>query len=323
MYLLSVPESNDPSFNLAVEEFAVRNLDLSKDYFFVYEDAPAVVIGKHQNPFVEINLAYCRKNQIPLYRRISGGGTVYHGPGNINFTFFTKNTESVYNNYRRFLEPMVKLLRDMGADVEINERNDLVIDGKKISGNAQFTSRDRLLCHGTLLFDSDLDVLRQSLRAAAVDIETRATASVRSSVTNVMPHLSSRMDITQFKERLIRAVLGYFGDEKTFSLREDQMEALNKLRGEKFSTWEWNWGLTPKFKVKLENKAFGLIHVNVENGRIQTIETKNASGNKDMLRLFASMGETQYTPEAIDRTLTERFVPQKMRDQIVSFIYPF
>jgi len=323
VYLLSVPESNDPSFNLAVEEFAVRNLDLSKDYFFVYEDAPAVVIGKHQNPFVEVNLAYCSKNQIPVYRRISGGGTVYHGPGNINFTFFTKNTESVYNNYRRFLEPMVRLLRDMGSDVEINERNDLVIEGKKISGNAQFTSRDRLLCHGTLLFDSDLDALRQSLRAAPVAIETRATASVRSSVTNIRPHISSRMDTTQFKKSLIRAVLGYFGDEKAFSLSEGQMEAVNKLRAEKFHSWEWNWGLTPKFKVKLENKTFGSVLVNVENGRIQTIETESAFGNSDMPRLFAAMGDTLYTPEAIDRALTERFVPQKTRDQIVSFIYPF
>ena len=122
MYLIKTDPVTDPAINLAIEEFAVRNLDISKDYLFLYINRPAVIIGKHQNPFEEINLECARKNKVAVLRRISGGGTVYHDPGNLNFCFITQNTLHNFNTYKQFLSPIVFMLNSLGVKAEINSR---------------------------------------------------------------------------------------------------------------------------------------------------------------------------------------------------------
>jgi len=151
MYLIKTPPTTNPYLNIAIEEYAVRNLDMSHDYLFIYSNAPSVVIGKNQNPFMEVNLPFLKTNNIKLARRISGGGAVYHEPGNLNFCYITESTKENFNNYKKFLNPIIEYLNSLGIPAVINQRNDIEVEGLKISGNAQFTSRNRMLSHGTLL----------------------------------------------------------------------------------------------------------------------------------------------------------------------------
>ena len=156
-YLIDNRNNTEPSINLALEEYAIRYLDISDDYVLLYQNNPAVILGRHQNLWEELNLNFIQKNNISINRRISGGGTVYHDLGNLNYSFITKFEKFKFNNYKFFTEPILTALHSLHIKAKLNSRNDIVIGHKKISGNAQFTSKDRMVSHGTLLYQSNLD----------------------------------------------------------------------------------------------------------------------------------------------------------------------
>jgi len=253
MYLLQTPQTFDPKINLAIEEHVVRNFDADRDLLFIYRNNPSLIIGKNQNPFEEVNMDFLETNNIEMFRRISGGGAVYHDLGNINFSYITKNTRENFNNYKSFLKPVIDLLNKKGIPAKINKRNDIVIDNLKISGNAQFTTRGKMFSHGTLLFNSDLDKINQSLDSKTRTIQSKSTKSVRSRITNIIDHFDKTISVDLFLNELVQFITDSFTFSGHIKPDKNQWEEIEKLVNEKYSSWEWNWGRTPKFVVEVIN----------------------------------------------------------------------
>ncbi|MDD4570740.1 MAG: lipoate--protein ligase family protein, partial [Tepidanaerobacteraceae bacterium] len=199
-------DSNDPYFNMALDEYVVKHLDRSDDYFYFYQNRPTVVIGRNQNTIEEVNSEYVKNHDITVVRRMSGGGAVYHDLGNINFSFVVDYRKEDFNSIERFAKAIIKALGKFGVDAEFSGRNDISIAGKKFSGNAQYVTKKRILHHGTLLFDSDLTVLTKALHVKTEKIKSKGIKSVKSRVTNVKDYLKTDATVWEFKELLLKYV---------------------------------------------------------------------------------------------------------------------
>lgn len=277
MKLICNNGNKDPAVNLALEEFCVRNLDLTTDEFLlIYFNQPCVVIGKHQNVFAEANLPFLRQRGIPLYRRISGGGAVYHDENNINFSYIRKFSGNEINNYREFTRPIIKTLFDLGLNVNLDERNNIVIDGMKVSGNAQFSNMKRMFSHGTLLYNSDLTILRESLKVPEQEIISHNVQSVRSKVTNINQELKSDLTIEDFVLQLKKNILGE--DYKTFKLSDQQWQEVYNLAEKKYRNEEWNYLRCPDFTLNREgniNDTLLKYTADIKKGIIHTFKLRS------------------------------------------------
>lgn len=266
-----ISPSKDVFFNLAAEEYFLKSC--KEDVAFFYLNDPCVVVGKHQNALAETNYPFLQENKIPLARRLSGGGTVFHDKGNINFSFirnFTENATSV--NFKGFLDPVLAFLQSQNIPAEYSDRNDLLVEGKKFSGNAEHVHQQgkRTLHHGTILFDSELDKLGKAITNIGNTYTHKAVASVRSKVANVSPYLKEMVQISEFTEKMLAYYIEKDNTQKhTFSIHE--LDVINTLKREKFSTWEWNVGYSPKYsmttEVEYEGSLFTL-SLRVEKGII-------------------------------------------------------
>lgn len=269
-------ESNDPYFNMALDEYAVSSLDPSEDYFYFYQNKPAVIIGRNQNTIEEVNREYVNENNIIVVRRMSGGGAVYHDLGNVNFSFVVDYKPEDFNNIERFAKAIVKALEKLGINAEFSGRNDITIDGKKISGNAQYITKGRILHHGTLLFDSDLTVLSKALNVKPEKILSKGVKSVKSRVTNIKEYLKDDISIPTFKEMLLKYVFEVEGSElNEYILTPEDMKNITKLRDEKYATWEWNFGNAPEFDLVRSHRFDGgeiQVRMNVRDGIITDIK---------------------------------------------------
>ncbi len=265
----------DPRVNLALEEHALRTFDIGESYLLFYVNEPSVIIGKHQNTVEEINADFIRERSIHVVRRISGGGAVYHDFGNLNFSFITRYEPGRFNNYAEFTGPVVRALRGLGVPAETSGRNDIVADGRKISGNAQFTTGERMFSHGTLLFDSSLDDVVRALNVKAGKIESKGIKSIRSRVANIREFLGDReMAVADLRRVLLETIFGSADDPPARPLTDEDWEAVHRLSDSKYRTWEWNYGLSPKFNVqRVKRFAIGEIdaRLDVEDGRIRNI----------------------------------------------------
>ena len=189
----------DPRINLAIEEYALKHLDINESYLLFYINKPSIIIGKNQNTIEEVNQDYVEENDITVVRRLSGGGAVYHDLGNLNFSFITKDDGDSFHNFKKFTEPVVKALGKLGIQAELSGRNDIMAEGKKISGNAMFATRGRMFSHGTLLFNSEMDHIVSALKVKKEKIESKGIKSVRSRVGNIADFLKEPMTIEEFR----------------------------------------------------------------------------------------------------------------------------
>ncbi|MFH1195886.1 MAG: lipoate--protein ligase [bacterium] len=246
MILIENNECTDPFVNLAIEEYVFRNFDVSEGYLFLYINQRSIIIGRNQNPFEEINPEFIYNNDFPIARRISGGGTVYHDFGNLSFSFIREFESNLFNKYREFTQPIIDLLTELGVVCNLDERNNIRIIGKKISGNAQFTSRKKMISHGTLLFDSDLTKLNTVLKCTSESLVSKSTPSIKSEVVNITNYLLTKLDIQEFKVELISKILGNKNPEQLI-FSSEQWNEINKLADTKYRTWEWTYGETPPF----------------------------------------------------------------------------
>ena len=262
-------ENDDAYFNLASEEYLLKQTD--GYYFYLWINAPAVIVGINQNTAQEVNLAYTEAHGVKVVRRLTGGGAVYHDKGNLCYTIIAPYDEKV-DNYRKFTAPVIEYLNTLGVKAEFSGRNDITVDGKKISGNAQTVYGGKIMHHGTILFSSDMDGLTRALNPSKIKVESKGIKSVRARVTNVKDHLKTPIDIATFKKGL-KDVFLKTCEEYTFTA--DDIEKINVLVNEKYSKYEWNIGRSPKGKNKFEHKfSFGIFTLtfDVEKGVIGNAE---------------------------------------------------
>jgi lipoate-protein ligase A len=243
--------SKDPFFNLAMEEHLFNSLSSEDDgYFLLWQNEPTIVVGKFQNTLEEINQDFVNSEKVNVVRRISGGGAVYHDHGNLNYTFLVNSRREAPFDFAFYTKPIIDILNHLGVNAAFTSRNDLTIDGKKFSGNAQYMRKGKLLHHGTLLFDSDLDILTRALNVSEDKFLSKGIKSIRSRVTNILPHLPEPMDITAFKQAILENLTHDSKGITTHVLSEKDLETVNSLAEEKYRTWEWNYGSSPEFTEK-------------------------------------------------------------------------
>ena len=263
-------DSINPYFNIAFEEYCLENIELNEDYFIIWQNGPSIIVGSHQNVFQEINPYFINHYNIPVVRRISGGGTVYHDLGNINFTFIFKNNKE-YINYVTHNEKIMEVLAKLGLKTTMSKRHDILYKSKKISGNAQRIHKNRVLHHGTLLFDADLEYLTQSLRSSMKSIQSKAIESVRSHVTNIKEELNQDMTASEFKEFIIKSISNDYQDEE-IKLTDFDHNEIEKRVNDKFLSWQWNYGESPTFKFHNKTSASGnewSVDIRVKDGLIE------------------------------------------------------
>lgn len=238
--------TNDPFINLATEEFLLKNSD--GEFLILYSDSPSVIIGKHQSLHRESDTEYVIKHNIPVIRRLSGGGTVYHDEGNLNFTFIRNSEPGKQVDFIKHTRPVIEFLATLGVDARLEGKNDLKINGLKISGNAEHVHRNRVMHHGTLLFDSDLAALRNSLRKDTSAYITRAVNSNPSSVANLKQFIPYISNTDQFRKKMEEYFLNISGNQ-TYSLKEEEIKVIETLAGTKYRTWEWNYAYGPDYQL--------------------------------------------------------------------------
>ncbi len=272
-----ISKTNNPHFNLATEEYFLKNSD--EEFFFIYINEPCIVVGKHQNLLSEINLRFALENKIQLARRISGGGTVYQDLNNLNFSFIHNCANLDQLNFTRFTYPVLEALKEMGLAAEFSGRNDLLIDTKKISGNAMHISRSRVLSHGTLLFNANLETLSAALRNNSQKYIDKSIKSVRSKVTNISNYFADSKSMDQFSQNLFQNIISKSTNPNFKSLDDQEKKSINRISTEKFETWEWIYGYSPNYvfqsSFRLSNRTVKL-ELKVEKGII-----KNLSMNLD------------------------------------------
>jgi lipoate---protein ligase len=255
----------DPRINLAIEEYALKNLDINETYLLFYINEPSIIIGKNQNTIEEINTEYVEKNGIHVVRRLSGGGAVYHDLGNLNFSFITKDDGDSFLNFRKFTEPIIKALKKLGVNAELSGRNDIIVEGRKISGNAQFSTRGRMFSHGTLLFDSKIENIVSALNVKKDKIESKGIKSIRSRVANISEFLKEKMTIEEFRSILLESIFGKDKEIPEYVLTEEDWANIHKLSRERYQNWEWNYGKSPKFNLQHSHRfPAGQIDVRLE-----------------------------------------------------------
>ena len=262
--------NTDPYFNLATEEYVLK--EIRDDSFMLWRNAPSIIVGKHQNTLAEINLDYVKKNGIAVVRRLSGGGAVFHDLGNINFTFIKTGEDDNLIDFRKYTEPILEVLVKLGIDARFEGRNDLTIEGKKFSGNAEHIWKNRVLHHGTLLFSSHMPDLSRALNADPVKFRDKAVKSVRSRVTNISGHLKVPMDVMQFAELIQDHMVKKYPDANFYDLTDEDHEKISDLVRTKYGTWEWNFGHSPKYNftkiLRTENSGTIEFNLDVKEGII-------------------------------------------------------
>jgi len=246
-------KSDDPFFNLAVEELLLKQSE--EEYLLLYINNPSVIIGKHQSPHIEANSEFVFKNDIPVIRRISGGGTVFHDYGNLNFSFIRQSEPGKQVDFRKYTQPVIDFLQSLGVDARFEGKNDIKTGGLKISGNAEHVHRERVLHHGTLLFNASLDLLRNTLREERSAYSSRAVESNPSRVMNLIERLGTFRDAYELRSEMMSYFLGNFKSYSIYELSEAETEEAKLLAKTKYKTWEWNYGYGPDYVF---NKAFML-----------------------------------------------------------------
>lgn len=268
MLLINHP-TQEPAFNLALEEYLLTSFN--QDILCLWRNAPAIIVGRFQNTLEEINSEYVAANRLPVIRRLTGGGAVYHDLGNINYTLIYNQSRDDINNYAKFTAPVIAFLATLGVEATLSGRNDLLIEGMKFCGNAQTLYRHRLLHHGCIMFDTDLSRLSQALRPSPVKIESKGVKSVRSRVTAIAPHLPRPMCAEEFLSGLSDYFLHSLPGAEPYTLNGADLKAVRALTEQKYATWDWNYGRSPVYSWQKAAKfPFGLVDIrmNVEQGRI-------------------------------------------------------
>lgn len=324
MKIIYNPET-DPRFNLAAEEYLLRNE--GEDTIMLWQNDKAVIIGKNQNAAEEVNLLFAEQNGISVVRRITGGGAVYHDLGNINFTFVADYRDGEYNNYERFTRPVCDCLYTLGIEATLSGRNDVLVDGMKISGNAQTVKNGRIMHHGTLLLSADVETMQGVLSPKEIKFQSKSVKSVRSRVTNLKDRLPKGMGVRDFLNYLLEFLKDQYACEG-YTFCEADVEGINRIKSERYDRFEWNIGASPRANMENERRFdFGTVKVSAlcEGGVIADIAIRgDFFGLSDISQLEEQIKGTPVSPDKIREKLEKidvsQYISQMTRDQLMSLI---
>lgn len=310
-------DSTDPFYNMAFEAWCLKNLPQGETYFYLWRNAPSVIIGENQNAYAEVNLEYLRENGVNLARRTTGGGAVYHDLNNLNYSFIGETVSA---------EPMVQALRSLGVKAELSGRNDIFVDGHKVSGYARRLEGNRELVHGTLLYDVDLTVLQKALDTPVSKMKSKGIKSVRSVVANLKDYLPQLKTVLEFRE----ALCAYFAAElREYALNECQLAEIQALRDGKFATPEWNLGRSPQASfVRKAHFPCGTIEAEliIDEGRIAQIAfAGDFLGSRSVTELSDKLTGLPYDRPSLEAFLAgigvEKYFDVMKLQEFVNFLF--
>lgn len=317
--------STDANFNFALEKYAMNTLDIGDAYFLFWRTAPTLMIGRFQNTRAEINMDYAEKNKINIVRRITGGGTIYTDPGGWQFSFITQRPAGKTIDFAHFTAPIIDALASIGVSASLSGRNDLLVDGKKISGNAQYKNSQVNLHHGSLLYDTDLDQLVRALSPDDEKIIAKGIKSVRQRVTNIIDYMPENLSSEGFAEVMIQRLTR---DMPIYHLTDADISAVNQIKASQFDTWEWNFGKSPQFNLSKENRFAGgklTVSTQVVSGVIKDIAFNGDFFAQDDLNtlknaLCGVRHQAASVREALEKVKADRFIYQISLEDILSVI---
>ncbi len=304
-------ESTDPRLNLAIEETLLQKAIANEDgqgIFLLWQNAPSIIVGRHQNTRQEINRELAEKHSLPVVRRMTGGGAVYHDLGNVNFSFIVPASSVPASekgmNFQYFLQPILETLHGFGVPAVFNSRNDLTCHDRKFSGSAQLRRQNTILHHGTLLVALDLDMLGAVLTGAPDKYISKGIDSIRSRVVNLKEFLPKHADMDTLKDALVTQCA-----RNSIELDADTLHKAKALAREKYATEEWNYGASPPFTEKRRERfAWGLVecHIDVVKGRIRHIRIfGDFFAQRDVTELEDTLTDIPYTYKSIHAALAQ------------------
>lgn len=300
-------ESNNPYYNLALEEYLLKNF--KQEFFILWQNAPSVIVGKNQNAISEINTDYIKEHHIPVVRRLTGGGAVFHDLGNLNYTFIVNDREGNNFDFKKHTAPIIEVLQKLSVDAKLLGRNDLTIDGKKFSGNSQYRYRGRLLHHGTLLFNSSISNISSALKVDASKFEGKGIQSIESRVTNISAHLKKPLTLPEFKQLITSQIRSSHSEFEFYDLTTQDTANIEKLEKEKYATWEWNYGSSPEYNFSNRKKfAAGSIETffTVSNGQICGVSLYgDFFGEYDIADIENALNGVKHEVSAVKQCLSE------------------
>ncbi len=327
MLIVDMPDVTDPHLNLAVEEHLLRHVVRDKHILFFYVNEPSIIVGRNQNVFEETDLIESRRLNIPVIRRLSGGGTVFHDLGNLNYSFIAPGQE-LLNDFVSFTRPVISALEDFGLVAELRNRSSIFIKERKVSGNAQYATSGRLVSHGTLLFEADLEMLKRSVNAPESIIESRAIRSVHSPVINLRHLLDKSITLDEVKERLRSHFIGS-ANATVYRLSDEDWNNVRALAGSRYKSWSWNIGRSPAFSVtRRVNTIYGEmeVHISVEKGCVRQVSFgESVPGNHASATLTACLQDVRYEPGELAAVLQHCNLDETdlgiTRSQLVDLFY--
>lgn len=330
MYFVDNKGITDPRINLAIEEYLLNTMDVEKDSFLLfYINEPSIIVGRNQNSAEEINTDYVDSNGIHVVRRLSGGGAVYHDLGNLNYSFITTDDGNSFRNFRKFTEPVVAALQKLGVNAELSGRNDLLVEGRKISGNAQFSTRGRMYSHGTLMFDTEVEAVVSALNVSKEKIESKGIKSIRSRVANISEFLKEPMTVTEFRSAILNSLFEGEENVKYWELTEEDWDNIRALSKKRYGNWDWNYGKSPKFNVKHSHRfpVGGIdVRLQVEGGLVKEVNIYgDFFGVGDVAEIEKAITGVKYERASLDEAIREFDIPTYLggitKDEFLKLIY--
>ena len=293
--------NTDPYYNMAFDEYCLESLPIDEPVFYLWQNRPAVIVGFNQEVNTEVNLDYLKANGIALVRRVTGGGAVYHDLGNLNYTIVGRS-EDLERDYPEYASLMMKALQALGVPATLSGRNDILVGERKVSGFAKRVCKNRLMVHGTLMYDVDLEILTKVLNPSVTKLQSNGIASVRSRVANLCEYLPEITDIHMFSKQL-GEILSCNNTDTEYQLSEKELANIQRLRDDKFAKWEWNYGRSPKATlVHSARLACGTVevHLTLKENRISSCHFGgDFLGNLPASEVETVLQGVAYEPDAI------------------------
>lgn len=303
-------DCTDPYYNMAFDEYCLESLPVDEPVFYLWQNRPSVILGYNQEVNTEVNLDYLKEKDIALVRRVTGGGAVYHDLGNLNYTIVGRS-EDLERDYPHYAGLMMQALQSIGVPAALSGRNDILVEGRKVSGFAKRVCKDRLMVHGTLMYDVDLEVLTQVLCPPESKLMSKGIASVRSRVANLKKYLPELTDIQMFGHQLEDSLSNHYEDTE-YKLSEVDKRYIRRLAEEKFARWDWIYGRSPRATlVQSARLACGTVEVNltIKENRIDSCRFGgDFIGNLPVSELEKSLKGVPYERTSVRNALSDMHV---------------